>query len=146
MGDGNGKLPRKRPKVIDMPADAQVQFHCCPADQLSEQAKALGPFDAVIATEIIEHVEHPEKLLAEAETVSKRIIISTPDAAYDGPQEINTGHVQGWSQRELVPMIAGRGRIESLHKIDFHDGSQPPSLAKYSTGEDPGDIRVTTRD
>ena len=28
MADGNGKVPRKRPKIIEMPADAQAQFHC----------------------------------------------------------------------------------------------------------------------
>jgi glycosyltransferase involved in cell wall biosynthesis len=137
---GNGK---KNPRMIQMDKDAQVQFHCCAADELSQQVIDLGPYDAVVAAEIIEHVERPEKILEAAEKVSKRIILTTPDASYDGPQEINPSHIRGWSQRELVPLLAERGRIVELHKIPHPVPMDQPQLAaEYVTDQPLGTFSV----
>ena len=134
---------KKEPRVIQMDPDAQVQFHCAPADVLSQQIIDLGPYDAVVAAEIIEHVEHPEKILDAAQKVAKRVILSTPDASYDGPQAVNVGHVRGWSQRELVPLLADRGRIVELHTIPHPNPVEQPTLAaEYVTDEKMGGLPV----
>lgn len=122
--------------VPDISYDSPVQFHYCDADELSDKILELGPYDAVVCAEVIEHVKDPELLLAQCERASKRVIITTPDGAYDGPQEHNPSHVFVWSQRELARLIVPRGKVVSLHKVEHpFPGDQGNLMVEYLAGE-----------
>lgn len=122
--------------VPDISYDSPVQFHYCDADELSDKVLELGPYDAVVCAEVIEHVKDPEHLLEQCERAAKRVIITTPDGSYDGPQEHNPSHVFVWSQRELARLIVPRGKVVSLHKVDHPTpGEQGNIMVEYLVGE-----------
>lgn len=122
--------------IPDIRYDSPVQFHYCPAEELTQKILDLGPFDAVVCAEVIEHVAEPEALLKQCERASKRVLITTPDGAYDGKQEHNPSHVAAWSQRELGRLIVPRGRLVELHKIPHPaPGEQANLCVEYVTGE-----------
>lgn len=93
-------------------------------------------FDAVIATELIEHVVDPDKLLNALESFNARIILSTPDGAYTGPQEINPSHVRMYSQRELTALLMKRGKLISMYQVAHPNvGEQGNLVAEYMPGQ-----------
>lgn len=130
---GEGQDPEMVVEVPDISPESPVQFHFSSAENLSQQVVDLGPYDAVVATEIIEHVLDPEKLLEACEKVSSHVILTTPDGAWDGPQQKNPGHVRAWSQREFTSLIGLRGRIIEVHHIQTED--QHSIAAEYVAGE-----------
>ena len=122
-------------ELPDPSYDSPAQFLYCPPGELTRQVSDLGPFDAVLACELIEHVEDTEEMLKFLEGCAPLVLITTPDGAYDGPQEVNVGHVKAWSQRELSRLLVGRGRIAEIHKV-YHDPNLQTNLvAEYTPGE-----------
>jgi 2-polyprenyl-3-methyl-5-hydroxy-6-metoxy-1,4-benzoquinol methylase len=84
---------------------------------------ADGEFELVSATEVLEHVPTPEKVVAEmARVASRHLLVSVPHeplwrvlnvarGAYI-PQLGNTpGHVNHWSKRGFVRMLARHGEV-----------------------------------
>lgn len=75
----------------------KAKFIKAPAEKLPFRS---GWFDAVIATEVIEHLKQPEKLLEEASRVLKtggRLILTTPVKQPEGPAD-------PLHQREFTPL------------------------------------------
>lgn len=122
--------------IVEVPdMEGPVQFHYAAAEDLPQNILDLGPFDAVVAAELIEHVLDPEKLLAACEKVSPHVLLTTPDGAYEGPQVKNSGHVRAWSQREFTQLIGPRGRIVEVHRIPQAKDQQENICAEYVAGE-----------
>ncbi len=122
------------PDAIELPLatpDSMAQFLYCPPGEITPQVEALGPFDAVLALELIEHVADPEALLSLCERMAPIVMISTPDGAYDGPQVINHGHVRAWSQRDLTRLLIGRGALTEIHRVGRFAGEQANLVAEY---------------
>lgn len=106
-----------------------VQFHYGRAEKIPQHIRDMGPFDAVIITEVIEHVPDVNAVLTEAEKVSSRIIITTPDGGgpyqwqsnRDNPDSDHAGHIQTWSRIELEEAFGKRGRVVESHPAPGQD-------------------------
>ena len=123
-------------KIPLLTRDSKVQFHWCPAERITQTVIDLGPYDAVVGAELIEHVLDPDALLAQLESMSTRVILTTPDYAYEGPQAINPMHVQGWSQREFAKLVSHRGKIVELHKVGHPNPNEQPNIVcEYVTDQ-----------
>lgn len=140
--DGDEEIPEKIELPLATP-ESMAQFLFCPPGQITPQVEALGPFDAVLCLELIEHVADPDALLELCERMAPLVLVSTPDGEYDGPQEINRGHVRAWSQRELTRLIAPRGRLREMHKVHRFAGEQDTLVVEYLTGASTDDAAVT---
>ncbi len=80
-------------------------------------------FDLVVCTEVLEHLEHPEKALAELERVSRRnCIISVPNEPWFRLANFIRGknisrfgndieHIQHWSSNKIAGLIGKYFRI-----------------------------------
>lgn len=125
-------------RIPVMDPKAQVQFHWVPADaEFPDRIKALGPYDFVVAGEVIEHVEDPDRFLRTLEGLNAtRVILTTPDGAWKGHQERNPGHVQAWSRLEFETMISPRGVIISSQGIDPPRDGQPSLGMEYLPGDE----------
>jgi len=127
-------------RIPDMAAKAAVQFHWCPPNALSPKVAEMGPFDYVVASEVIEHVEDPGAFLDFLEGVNgamppPRVILTTPDGAWRGAQARNPSHVQVWSRLEFEILISPRGVIWNSQIIDHPWGDQPNLGMEYLPGE-----------
>lgn len=137
----------KRPITTE---DTRVQFHWSPFNEVLQKVKALGPYDVVVATEVIEHVEDEAALLTMLETVNDgehgddverilstpppRVILTTPDGAWRGAQDRNPSHVQVWSRLEFETLIQPRGVIYES-RIILHPANDQPNIAlEYTPG------------
>jgi SAM-dependent methyltransferase len=82
-----------------------------------------GEFDLVTATEVLEHVPGPEKVVAEmARVAARHVLVSVPHeplwrvlnvarGAYL-PQLGNTpGHINHWTKRGLISLLAEHGEV-----------------------------------
>src|SRR5205823_6466415 len=104
--------------------------------EVPQQVLDLGPYDAVLASELIEHVADPVGLLDACGRLAPRVLLTTPDGAYDGPQEHNNGHVRAWSQREFTRLVMNRGRIVEMHTTkEPFEGGQKNLVCEYATNQ-----------
>lgn len=114
--------------VVRLPvfnADSPIQFRYGTAENIPQVVKDLGPFDAVILQEILEHVADPVKVLDEADKIGKHVIVTTPDGgssyqyfqnkAY--PHTNHSGHVRALSMTDLEGLIVRRGRLVESHLL-----------------------------
>lgn len=96
----------------------KAKFLKVPAELLPFKS---GFFDVVIATEIIEHLDQPEKLLAEAKRVLKRsgrLILTTPVKTTAGLTD--RLHVREFTSAELLQLCRGyfkRVKISFSHPL-----------------------------
>ena len=121
-----------------------LQFHFCPPDDLGYTVKLtngsrhavrdLGPFDAVVVFDL-QIAPDPDKVLAQAESVSKRVIVMVPDGAYDGPQSPDGSSLRMWSQMEFGRYLFPRGLITDLHTILGDTSTQGTIVAQYQAGK-----------
>lgn len=93
-----------------------------------EEATSLtfadGEFDLAAAIEVLEHVPEPEATVAEMARVARRhVLVSVPReplwrglnvarGAYVRALGNTPGHVNHWSRRSFVAMLARHGRVE----------------------------------
>jgi len=73
--------------------------------------------DLVIAADVIEHVQYPEKLLSYILALSPQyVVLSTPDrnlledGTHDGPP-LNPAHIREWSYAEFQAFIESRFKV-----------------------------------
>lgn len=84
---------------------------------------ADGEFELVTATEVLEHVPTPERVVAEmARVASRHLIVSVPReplwrglniarGAYLGKLGNTPGHINHWSKRAFVQLLSGHGEV-----------------------------------
>jgi 2-polyprenyl-3-methyl-5-hydroxy-6-metoxy-1,4-benzoquinol methylase len=92
--------------------------------------RVTGTFDVVIASELIEHLDHPDVFLANARTLATpstgRLVLSTQS----GPvreTERRVGHRRHWTRREMVQALTAAGWAPERvwnSGFPFHDASK----------------------
>jgi 2-polyprenyl-3-methyl-5-hydroxy-6-metoxy-1,4-benzoquinol methylase len=82
-----------------------------------------GEFSLVCATEVLEHVPEPERVVAEmARVASSHLLVSVPHeplwralnlarGAYVGQLGNTPGHINHWSRRAFVRMLSAHGEV-----------------------------------
>lgn len=129
-----------RATTPDFPADARVQFRHGAAEAIPDVVKALGPFDAVILAELIEHVIDPKKVLDGADALGGHVLVTTPDGGSSWsyfqnkqhPDSSHSGHVRALSLHDLEDLIVRRGRLVESHTLADTDFLL---VAEYVPGE-----------
>jgi len=114
-----------RATTPDIGPDSPVSFHWGPAESIPQKIKDMGPFDAVLGEELIEHVVDPVKVLDELDKVGKHVLLTTPDGASSyqyfqnklNPQSNHSGHVRALSLPEVERLILNRGRLVESHLL-----------------------------
>ena len=129
-----------RATTPDITPESRVSFHYGPAESIPQKVKDMGPFDAIILCELLEHVIDPKKVLDEADTFKTHIIITTPDGASSyqffqnkaHPDSNHSGHVRALSTGDIEELIVRRGRLVESHILADEDFVL---AAEYVTGE-----------
>jgi 2-polyprenyl-3-methyl-5-hydroxy-6-metoxy-1,4-benzoquinol methylase len=97
-----------------------LQFEAMPVESLSF---ADDEFDLVAATEVLEHVDHPEAAVAEMARVARRwLLVSVPHeplwralniarGAYLRELGNTPGHLNHWSRAAFVRMLGAHGEV-----------------------------------
>jgi 2-polyprenyl-3-methyl-5-hydroxy-6-metoxy-1,4-benzoquinol methylase len=102
-------------------------------DGLPREVEACGPFDVVIAADILEHVRAPELILDQSRNVlaaSGKLIASVPNFAhwyvrgrtalglfdYDQRGILDSGHVRFFTRRGLLRMLQAAGYAVVRHQ------------------------------
>ena len=119
------------------------RFEVMPGDALIIERLNVQPFDAVVSTEVIEHLYDPTAFLIGCTAALRpggRLVISTPYHGYlknlalaltgrwDShfhPGRVG-GHIKFWSRRTLVAAIEEMG----LTPVDFRGGGRVPLIWK----------------
>jgi glycosyltransferase involved in cell wall biosynthesis/tetratricopeptide (TPR) repeat protein len=102
-------------QLPDIQPDSIVQFHFADAEKVSQKVRGLGPYDAVVMAELIEHVRDVDKIIEQAESLAPLVIITTPDGT--APQVPYPSHVRSYSQKELEQLVWTRGQLIESHFI-----------------------------
>jgi len=96
------------------------------AEDATNLTFADGEFDMATAIEVLEHVPDPERTVAEMARVAKRwVLVSVPReplwralnmarGAYVKDLGNTPGHVNHWSKRSFVQMLARHGTVEEV--------------------------------
>ena len=129
-----------RATTPDIGPGSRVSFHYGPAESIPQKVKDMGPFDAVVLSELLEHVADPKKVLDEADTFGAHVLITTPDGASSWsffqnkkhPGSTHSGHVRALALHELEDLIVRRGRLIESHLLADSDYTL---AAEYATGE-----------
>jgi 2-polyprenyl-3-methyl-5-hydroxy-6-metoxy-1,4-benzoquinol methylase len=97
-----------------------LQFQVMPVESLSF---ANDEFDLVAATEVLEHVDHPEAAVAEMARVARRwLLVSVPHeplwralniarGAYLRDLGNTPGHLNHWTRAGFVGMLGAHGQV-----------------------------------
>jgi 2-polyprenyl-3-methyl-5-hydroxy-6-metoxy-1,4-benzoquinol methylase len=97
-----------------------LQFEAMPVESLSFADDA---FDLVAATEVLEHVDHPEAAVAEMARVARQwLLVSVPHeplwralnvarGAYVRQLGNTPGHLNHWSRAGFVAMLGAHGEV-----------------------------------
>lgn len=119
----------------DMRPDAMFRAFYSDVRKIDSKVMDMGPFDAVMATELIEHVPDVDQMLDAVEKVAPRVILSTPDGAYDGPQVRHQDHVRAYSLKELASLLTPRGAVVDLHRVKSGPLMADNIVAQYLPGK-----------
>ncbi len=102
---------------------ANLEFRAMNAEQLDF---AGDEFELVAATEVLEHVPDPERVLAEMARVARgHLLVSVPHeplwrvlnvarGAYLRELGNTPGHLNHWSRRAFVGMLSGHGAVTEV--------------------------------
>jgi SAM-dependent methyltransferase len=103
------ELDPRRMKPRDLP---NVQYRICDAEDLS--AFGTGSFDLVFSSNMLEHLEHPERCLAECRRVLTReglIVMTLPNRTWKffsfvlSPLMAHLPHIHGASRSHLLEFV-----------------------------------------
>lgn len=117
-------------QVPDISTDSIVQFHTADGANVPDRVRSLGPFDAVVLAELLEHVRDVDAVIEQAEGLAPLVIVSTPDGT--APQIPYPTHVRSWSPQELENLFWKRGRLTESHLIP---GEMDQIAIEYRPGE-----------
>ena len=112
-------------------------------DQVPPELANMGPFDAVVSTEVIEHLFSPHQLPKFASGILRKnglLILSTPYHGYLKNLIISLlgkwdshhtalwhgGHIKFWSRKTIASLLAQNG----FNVIDFYGSGRMPFLWK----------------
>lgn len=91
--------------------------------------------DVVVCADVIEHLEHPDRLLQFLRQVTKpqgRIVISTPERELmHGPDchtSPNPEHVREWTQSEFVAFVSSQGFAVQASQLQLPMRARPSVL------------------
>ena len=122
---------------VDTPEGVGVSRRMCPSGtfapaDLDDERLDLGALvpgcsrDLVICADVIEHLPHPERLLAAIRRFARphtRIVISTPDRdALVGPKAKRPSvpeHVREWTTTELARLLVGAGFVVLAQHLTY---------------------------
>lgn len=115
-----------RATTPDFNDQTMVQFRYGAAESVPDVVKDLGPYDAIILGELLEHVPDPDAVLDEMASLGGHILITTPDGASSyqyfenkvNPASNHSGHVRAYSQLELENLTFKRGRLVESHILE----------------------------
>ena len=107
-----------------------VQFWYGATDRVSEKARSLGPFDAVLLDNLLNRVRDVEATIRTAEGLAPRVLITVPDGASLNYQP-KSATIRRFDRIELEEMFLERGVI-----IDSHGLGDLLTL-HYATGTPP---------
>jgi SAM-dependent methyltransferase len=116
-----------------------IDWHVANLDVPDSTPRALAhTFDVVIASEIVEHLDHPESLLQNAHQLARpgagHLILSTQSGVVR-ETERRVGHRRHWTRQEMTTLLLRTGwkplRVWNSG-FPFHD------LSKWYANRDPG--------
>jgi len=106
---------------IEFDADAAIKarglFPDIPFIYLSDTDKiqTLSPFDGVVCSEVIEHVEHDQRLVDNLVAITgKTLVVTTPCAEVDDP-----GHLRLYTEEALSGLFKKHGPVECVKTSRF---------------------------
>ena len=129
-------------EVPEATPESMAQFLYCPPSEITPQVRELGPYDAVVGMELLEHVPDPDATLTLIEEMAPRILLSTPDGAFIGPIPSNPGHVRAYSQRDLIRLVMPHGWLTEIHLSRTDEKQQDQIVAEYVKSPPQSDARV----
>ena len=115
--------PKLRAEWAARDGRANLEFRAMSAERLEF---ADDEFDLVAATEVLEHVAEPERVLAEMARVARRsLLVSVPReplwralnvarGAYLRDLGNTPGHLNHWSRRGFVALLGGYGEVVEI--------------------------------
>jgi len=78
----------------------KYQFEYCPSGR---QLRQIGPFDTVVCSEVIEHVEDDRAFVDELVRAARiKVVLSTPNIFVDDP-----GHLRVYTMATLEDLLSG---------------------------------------
>lgn len=98
-------------------------------------------YDLALLFEVIEHVEHPKKLLEIAERAAAHVAITTPYLSWDDPTTKDDWdapgikqHVRIFDLNDIELLLSSRGRIHNLQRVPL-DAGKSWIFADYEVGQ-----------
>lgn len=114
---GNGAILR----ALDIPRAVYGDFAAGyeVTGPIEETIERIDPVDLFVCSETIEHLDEPEKVLAQIRAKAKTLVLSTPvDAWFDD----NPEHYWAWSREDMQEMLAAAGFQPIVYaSVDFRD-------------------------
>lgn len=97
--------------------DMTGPYRCYVSDYRDIHEQIKGPFDAVLATDLIGQVPDPEGLLSALDELAPIVLLSTPDGTYQGAQKRAKDRVRSYSMRDLLAAVLRHGSVVDAHTV-----------------------------
>ena len=121
----------KRVALPKITTRSPVRFEFGDPEAIPGRIRELGPYDAVVADDLLGRVRDPEELLDQIDTLAPVAILTTPDGT--APLPADSGRLRSWSRQEADELFWPRGRLVESHLIA---GDVDRIGMEYRHGED----------